>query len=73
MAARKEELLLRSRGRVAWTIVALCCGSHASHILHSLGIQALGAVVAGVDYRDQYHSEAYYARDDEGGTSAAGR
>ncbi|XP_008671460.2 protein SUBSTANDARD STARCH GRAIN 4, chloroplastic [Zea mays] len=38
MAARKEELLLRSRGRVAWTIVALCCGSHASHILHSLGI-----------------------------------
>jgi hypothetical protein len=38
MAARKEKLLLRSRGRVAWTIVALCCGSHASHILHSLGI-----------------------------------
>ncbi|ONL94198.1 Copper-transporting ATPase PAA2 chloroplastic [Zea mays] len=40
MAARKEELLVRSRGRVAfaWTLVALCCGSHASHILHSLGI-----------------------------------
>ncbi|PUZ42575.1 hypothetical protein GQ55_9G593400 [Panicum hallii var. hallii] len=40
MAARKEELLARSRGRVAfaWTLVALCCGSHASHILHSLGI-----------------------------------
>ena len=40
MAARKEELLTRSRGRVAfaWTLVALCCGSHASHILHSLGI-----------------------------------
>ncbi|TVU48208.1 hypothetical protein EJB05_07837, partial [Eragrostis curvula] len=40
MAARKEELLARSRGRVAfaWTLVALCCGSHASHLLHSLGI-----------------------------------
>ncbi|CAL4929360.1 unnamed protein product [Urochloa decumbens] len=40
MAARKEELLARTRGRVAfaWTLVALCCGSHASHILHSLGI-----------------------------------
>ncbi|CAN6296311.1 unnamed protein product [Urochloa humidicola] len=40
MAARKEELLARTRGRVAfaWTLVALCCGSHGSHILHSLGI-----------------------------------
>ncbi|XP_062210075.1 copper-transporting ATPase PAA2, chloroplastic [Phragmites australis] len=40
MAARKEDLLARSRGRVAfaWTLVALCCGSHASHLLHSLGI-----------------------------------
>uniref|UniRef100_A0A453IWR0 HMA domain-containing protein n=1 Tax=Aegilops tauschii subsp. strangulata TaxID=200361 RepID=A0A453IWR0_AEGTS len=40
MAARKSELLTRSRGRVAfaWTLVALCCGSHASHLLHSLGI-----------------------------------
>lgn len=40
MAARKEELLARSRGRVAfaWTLVALCCGSHATHLLHSLGI-----------------------------------
>lgn len=40
MAARKAELLTRSRGRVAfaWTLVALCCGSHASHLLHSFGI-----------------------------------
>ncbi|XP_057959609.1 copper-transporting ATPase PAA2, chloroplastic [Malania oleifera] len=40
MAAKKEALLVRSRNRVvfAWTLVALCCGSHASHILHSLGI-----------------------------------
>jgi P-type Cu+ transporter len=40
MAARKEDLLARSRGRVAlaWTLVALCCGSHATHLLHSLGI-----------------------------------
>ncbi|KAF8032600.1 hypothetical protein BT93_D1499 [Corymbia citriodora subsp. variegata] len=40
MARKKEELLTKSRNRVAfaWTLVALCCGSHASHILHSLGI-----------------------------------
>lgn len=40
MAEKKKELLARSRNRVAfaWTLVALCCGSHASHILHSLGI-----------------------------------
>lgn len=40
MAQRKGELLARSRNRVAfaWTLVALCCGSHASHLLHSLGI-----------------------------------
>lgn len=37
---KKEALLVKSRNRVAfaWTLVALCCGSHASHILHSLGI-----------------------------------
>lgn len=37
---KKEEMLVKSRNRVifAWTLVALCCGSHASHILHSLGI-----------------------------------
>ncbi|WCJ29308.1 hypothetical protein M5689_010952 [Euphorbia peplus] len=40
MVVKKEELLVKSRNRVAfaWTLVALCCGSHASHILHSLGI-----------------------------------
>lgn len=40
MMEKKEELLVKSRNRVAfaWTLVALCCGSHASHILHSLGI-----------------------------------
>ncbi|XP_047315974.1 copper-transporting ATPase PAA2, chloroplastic isoform X2 [Impatiens glandulifera] len=40
MVARKEGLLAENRNRVtfAWTLVALCCGSHASHILHSLGI-----------------------------------
>ncbi|KAM0968054.1 hypothetical protein ACFX13_016784 [Malus domestica] len=39
---KKEEMLVKSRNRVilAWTLVALCCGSHASHILHSLGIHA---------------------------------
>ncbi|KAA8546245.1 hypothetical protein F0562_003016 [Nyssa sinensis] len=37
---KKDALLVKSRNRVAfaWTLVALCCGSHASHILHSLGI-----------------------------------
>jgi Cu+-exporting ATPase len=40
MSKKKQELLVKSRNRVAfaWTSVALCCGSHASHILHSLGI-----------------------------------
>lgn len=40
MARKKEELIVKSRNRVAfaWTLVALCCGSHASHIIHSLGI-----------------------------------
>ncbi|KAK3004887.1 hypothetical protein RJ639_018526, partial [Escallonia herrerae] len=38
--AKKEASLVESRNRVAfaWTLVALCCGSHASHILHSLGV-----------------------------------
>lgn len=40
MVEKKEAMLVKSRNRVflAWTLVALCCGSHASHILHSLGI-----------------------------------
>ncbi|KAF8401087.1 hypothetical protein HHK36_014390 [Tetracentron sinense] len=40
MAEKKEAMLAKSRNRVAfaWTLVALCCGSHTSHILHSLGI-----------------------------------
>jgi len=40
LVKKKEELVAKSRGRVAfaWTLVALCCGSHASHIFHSLGI-----------------------------------
>ncbi|XP_022754708.1 copper-transporting ATPase PAA2, chloroplastic isoform X2 [Durio zibethinus] len=48
MSKKKEELLVKSRNRVsfAWTLVALCCGSHASHILHSLGIHiAHGSVL----------------------------
>nr|XP_043627813.1 copper-transporting ATPase PAA2, chloroplastic [Erigeron canadensis] len=37
---RKEEMMIESRNRVvfSWTLVALCCGSHASHLLHSLGL-----------------------------------
>lgn len=37
---KKEELLAKSRNRVAfaWTLVALCCGAHGSHLLHSIGI-----------------------------------
>lgn len=40
MSEKKEKLLVKSRNRVAfaWTLVALCCGSHASHLLHSIGI-----------------------------------
>nr|GLL17267.1 copper-transporting ATPase PAA2, chloroplastic [Ipomoea trifida] len=40
MVAKKEALLVESRNRVAfaWSLVALCCGAHGSHILHSLGI-----------------------------------
>ncbi|KAF3775796.1 Copper-transporting ATPase [Nymphaea thermarum] len=40
MFERKEKLLARSGNRVAiaWTLVALCCGGHASHLLHSFGI-----------------------------------
>ncbi|KAJ8751049.1 hypothetical protein K2173_016230 [Erythroxylum novogranatense] len=40
MVKKKEELLVKSRNRVAfaWTLVALCCGTHASHFLHSLGV-----------------------------------
>ncbi|KAM1141548.1 hypothetical protein EV1_041113 [Malus domestica] len=39
---KKEEIMVNSRNIVilAWTLVALCCGSHASHILYSLGIHA---------------------------------
>ncbi|XP_057525223.1 copper-transporting ATPase PAA2, chloroplastic [Amaranthus tricolor] len=38
--AKKKELTEKSKNRVifAWTLVALCCGSHGSHIFHSLGI-----------------------------------
>ncbi|XP_038897558.1 copper-transporting ATPase PAA2, chloroplastic isoform X2 [Benincasa hispida] len=40
MVEKKRRMLVKSRNRVAvaWTLVALCCGSHASHILHPLGI-----------------------------------
>ncbi|KAK6927214.1 hypothetical protein RJ641_005805 [Dillenia turbinata] len=43
MSEKKEALLASSRNRVvfAWTLVALCCGSHASHVLHSLGIHVV--------------------------------
>lgn len=48
LVSKKEELLAKSRNRVAfaWTLVALCCGSHASHIFHSLGIH----IAHGNDY-----------------------
>ncbi|KAF3648489.1 Copper-transporting ATPase PAA2, chloroplastic [Capsicum annuum] len=44
---KKEALLVESRNRVAfaWTLVALCCGTHATHILHSLGIHIHGPVL----------------------------
>ncbi|KAL6208089.1 hypothetical protein ACLB2K_019041 [Fragaria x ananassa] len=53
MVKKKEEMLVTSRNRVilAWTLVALCCGSHASHILHSLGIH-----IAHGSYMDMLHN-----------------
>ncbi|OVA06830.1 Cation-transporting P-type ATPase [Macleaya cordata] len=40
MTEKKEAMLKKSQNRVAiaWTLVALCCGSHTSHILHSVGV-----------------------------------
>ncbi|BFI43191.1 hypothetical protein MPTK2_8g15930 [Marchantia polymorpha subsp. ruderalis] len=42
LARKREELLLKSRGQVAfaWGLAALCCGTHATHFLHSVGIHA---------------------------------
>ncbi|KAJ8646951.1 hypothetical protein MRB53_008699 [Persea americana] len=39
-AEKKAALISRNQKRVAfaWTLVALCCGAHASHLLHSVGI-----------------------------------
>ncbi|CAN4076748.1 unnamed protein product [Withania somnifera] len=44
---KKEAMLIESRNRVAfaWTLVALCCGTHATHILHSLGIHIHGSIL----------------------------
>ncbi|KAJ7558459.1 hypothetical protein O6H91_04G040200 [Diphasiastrum complanatum] len=43
MAKKKQESLKKSSSRVliAWTLVALCCGTHATHFLHSLGFHSL--------------------------------
>ncbi|KAL9227217.1 hypothetical protein vseg_002937 [Gypsophila vaccaria] len=40
MAAKKQKGIEESNNRVviAWGLVALCCGSHGGHFLHSLGI-----------------------------------
>ncbi|XP_015167002.1 copper-transporting ATPase PAA2, chloroplastic-like isoform X2 [Solanum tuberosum] len=47
MVKKKEALLVESRNPVAfaWTLVALCCGTHATHILHSLGIHIHGSML----------------------------
>ena len=44
LAKKREISLSRSNARVAfaWTLVALCCGTHATHWLHSLGIHFAG-------------------------------
>jgi Cu+-exporting ATPase len=40
MARKREELQLKSTGQVAfaWALVALCCGTHTTHLLHTIGI-----------------------------------
>lgn len=43
-ARKKREALNKSTAQVAfaWSLVALCCGSHATHLLHSVGIHLHG-------------------------------
>lgn len=43
MALKKEDLIRKSTGQVvfAWTLVALCCGTHAAHFAHTLGFHGL--------------------------------
>nr|ATG71103.1 P-Type ATPase [Callitropsis vietnamensis] len=40
MAKNKEAALQRSTNKLAfaWTLVALCCGTHGAHFLHSIGV-----------------------------------
>lgn len=40
LASKREDLMRRSRGNVtfAWALTALCCGTHATHFMHSLGV-----------------------------------
>ncbi|CAM6091053.1 unnamed protein product [Calypogeia fissa] len=40
LARKREDLMRRSRGQVtfAWALAALCCGTHATHFMHSLGV-----------------------------------
>ncbi|XP_024397738.1 copper-transporting ATPase PAA2, chloroplastic [Physcomitrium patens] len=44
IARKRQESLTKSTAQVAfaWSLVALCCGSHAIHLLHSLGIHLHG-------------------------------
>ncbi|KAG0615219.1 hypothetical protein M758_5G024200 [Ceratodon purpureus] len=44
IARKKQEALNKSTAQVAfaWSLVALCCGSHATHLLHSVGIHIHG-------------------------------
>ena len=44
MVRRRQEALNKSAGQVAfaWALVALCCGTHATHMLHSIGIHLHG-------------------------------
>uniref|UniRef100_A0A0C9S3V5 TSA: Wollemia nobilis Ref_Wollemi_Transcript_28344_3340 transcribed RNA sequence n=1 Tax=Wollemia nobilis TaxID=56998 RepID=A0A0C9S3V5_9CONI len=50
MLRKKEEALQRSRNKVAfaWTLVALCCGGHGAHFLHSLGFHVGHGSVWGI-------------------------
>ncbi|KAL3690493.1 hypothetical protein R1sor_016802 [Riccia sorocarpa] len=43
LARKREQLLVKSRGQVAfaWVLAALCCGTHATHFLHSMGLHAI--------------------------------
>lgn len=59
--AKKEAMLVESRNRVvfAWTLVALCCGSHATHLLHLFGLHFAHGILYFSLYNYYYYSISF--------------